>query len=109
MRMLQEVPAGEFVKAFNKGMVRNAGDTEVERLATRMASFEALIQQTGTVRPGDVVNLDFAPALGTLYSYNGRQRGEAIPGEDFYAVLLRSFIGDRPYDKKLRAGLLGGA
>ena len=109
MRMLQEVPAAEFVKAFNKGMVRNAGDAEVERLVTRMAAFEALIQQTGTVRPGDVVDLDYAPALGTLYGFNGRQRGEAIAGEDFYAVLLRSFVGDHPYDKKLRAGLLGGA
>lgn len=108
MRMLQEVPAAEFVKAFNKGVARNASEGEVERLAPRMARFVALVEQTGTVRPGDVVNLDFAPALGTLYSFNGTQMGEAIPGEDFYAALLRAFVGERPYDKKLKAGLLGG-
>lgn len=109
MRMLQDVPAAEFVKAFDKGVTRNASSAEVERLAARMARFAALIAQTGQVRKGDVVNLDLDPAQGTLYIYNGKQQGEAIPGEDFYAALLRAFVGDRPYDKKLRAGLLGGA
>jgi len=90
-------------------VTRNASSAEVERLAARMARFAALIAQTGQVRKGDVVNLDLDPAQGMLYIYNGKQQGEAIPGEDFYAALLRAFVGDRPYDKKLRAGLLGGA
>lgn len=109
MRMLQEVPAAEFLKAFDKGVVRNSSPAEVEHLAGRMASFGALITQTGQVRPGDVVDLDFDPRRGTLYIFNGTQRGEPIPGEDFYAALLRAFVGDQPYDKKLKAGLLAGA
>lgn len=108
MRMLYEVPAAEFLKAFDKGMVRNSNSEEVERLAERMARFGALITQTGQVRLGDVVDLDFDPRRGTLYRLNGTQRGEPIPGEDFYAALLRAFVGDRPYDKQLRAGLLAG-
>lgn len=109
LRMLQKVPAAEFVKAFNKGLVRNATAGEVERLTPRMARFQALIEQTGPVRPGDVVDLDLDPAQGTLYAFNGQVQGEAIAGDDFYAALLRSFVGERPYDNKLKAGLLGGA
>ena len=38
---------------------------------------------------------------------NGQRRGPALPGEDFYRALLHSFVGTRPFDEKLRAGLLG--
>ena len=107
LRMLQEVPAAEFVKAFNKGMLRNAAPEAAATLGERMARFEALIAQGGSVRPGDVVDLDFDPARGMQYVYNGKPRGEPIPGEDFYGTLLRAFVGERPYDKALRAGLLG--
>lgn len=108
LRLLQEVPAQEFVKAFNKGMLRNAAADAAERLADRMARFEALIAQTGTVRAGDVVDLDFEPSRGTLLRFNGKPRGEPIPGEDFYGSLLLAFVGEKPYDQRLRAGLLGG-
>ncbi len=107
LRMLQEVPAGEFVKAFKKGMVRNADATELPRLTERMAQFETLVGALGTVRKGDLINLDLEPGRGTLFSVNGMLRGNPISGEDFYDVLLRSFVGEHPYDKKLRAGLLG--
>ena len=108
LRMLQSAPAAEFVKAFSKGMVRNSTGAEVERLASRMSRFEAYITDAGQVRQGDVVDLDLDPAEGTRFMLNGRPRGEAIPGDDFYAALLRAFIGERPYDKRLKSGLLGG-
>jgi hypothetical protein len=109
LRMLQTVPAAEFVKAFNKGMARNAGSGEVERLAARMGRFESLITQTGKAHKGDIIDLDLDPAAGTRFGLNGRPRGEVIPGADFYAALLRAFVGERPYDEKLKSGLLGGA
>ena len=107
LRMLQEAPAAEFVKAVRKGMERNAAPDELPRLAARLQALEARIAATGTVRPGDVVDLDLDPARGLLFSLNGTLQGEPIAGEDFYAALLRAFIGELPYDKKLRAGLLG--
>lgn len=107
IRMLQEVPAGEFAKAFHKGVSRNAGPEEMPRLAARMESFETLVRSLGTVRKGDTVDLDLDPARGLLFTLNGTLRGEPVPGEDFYAALLRSFVGDRPYDARLKSGLLG--
>ncbi len=105
--MLHKVPAEEFVKAFRKGLQRNTPEAELPRLGERMVQFEALVAAIGMVQQGDVVNLDFEPGRGTVFSLNGTLRGEAIAGEDFYAALLRSFLGDRPYDRELRAGLLG--
>lgn len=107
MVMLQKVPAEEFVKAFRKGVKRNTPEAELQQLGERMQQFEALVTAIGTVHKGDVVTLDLEPGRGTAFRLNGTLRGEAIAGEDFYAALLRSFVGDRPYDRELRAGLLG--
>jgi hypothetical protein len=107
LRMLQEVPAAEFVKAFKKGVERNADAAELPHLAERMERFEALIAELGTVHKGDLINLDLEPGRGTVFSLNGTLRGDAIAGDDFYAALLRSFVGEHPYDTKLKAGLLG--
>ena len=107
MRMLQDVPSVEFEKAFAKGMQRNASVEQLPLLAERMAEGARQIRSVGQVRKGDVVNLDLDPAVGTLFELNGTLRGPAIAGDDFYAVLLASFIGEHPYDKRLRAGLLG--
>lgn len=108
IRMLQEVPAEELAKALDKGMLRNTAASEQPLLGARLLRMGQLIRAAGSVRKGDVIDLDLDPARGTLVSINGKLQGPAIEGEDFYAALLRSFVGDRPYDKRLKAGLLSG-
>lgn len=105
--MMAEAPSHEFVKALEKGIRRNVSAEEEPRLAERLARFSAQIDALQKVRPGDAVDLDFIPARGLQLLMNGRPRGEPIPGADFYAALLRSFIGERPYHKTLKAGMLG--
>jgi hypothetical protein len=107
MKMLIDVETKEFVKAFDVGMQRN--NTEAEQLAMRerMAQFNHEVALIGAVKKGDVIDLDFIPARGLLLSLNGQPRGEPIAGDDLYAGLLKIFIGERPVDKKLKAGMLG--
>lgn len=107
MRMLLEVPPKEFVKAIHKGMRRNHTPAEHAALADRIAQFDRNVEAIGTVRKGDVVDLDFVPGRGLVMSLNGRERGQAIPGEALYAGMLRIFIGDDPVDTRLKDGLLG--
>jgi hypothetical protein len=107
LRMLQEVPAGEFVKALNKGVARNASPAELAALERRLVQFDELIAGLGKVHVGDVVDLDHAPGRGLLMQVNGTLRGDALPGDDMFAAVLRAFVGDHPYDEKLKAGLLG--
>ena len=107
IHMLWGVPATEFVKAFDLGVKRNHPPEVQARLAERVALFDALLAPLGKIASGDVVNLDFLPGRGLVFSLNGRTVGAPIPGEDFYAALLRVFIGELVSDDKLRAGLLG--
>jgi len=76
-------------------------------LIDRMSQFDGQIQPLGKVRKGDTVNLDFTPGQGLLVSVNGRALGPAIAGDDFYDALLGIFIGPKPVDDRLKAGLLG--
>ena len=107
LRMLQDVPPAEFIKALRKGMDRNTPEAQHAALQERVERFAALIMDAGKVKKGDVIDLDLDPHRGLLFSLNGTLRGDAIPGADFYSALLRSFIGDKPYDERLKAGLLG--
>jgi hypothetical protein len=108
MRMLLEVEAKEFVKAIDVGMRRNNSPAEFDAMQPRIEQFDRTILAMGTVKQGDVVDLDFVPASGLVISRNGALQGTPIPGEDLYAGLMKIFIGDLPVDQRLKAGLLGG-
>ncbi|MBL8288438.1 MAG: chalcone isomerase family protein [Rubrivivax sp.] len=105
--LLVDAPAVELAKGFDKGVLKNCSPAETEALQARLARMFEWMQSAGSLKSGDAIDLDFNPAQGTTLLLNGRPRGEPIPGADFYAAVLRSFVGDRPYHKKLRAGMLG--
>jgi hypothetical protein len=108
MKMLVDVPAQEFVKAFGKGVNRNTPAAEIPVLRERMAEFDGQVGGLVKVRKGDLVDLDYVPARGLVFVVNGVERGRPLPGEDLYRALLRIFLGERPVDKELKAGMLGG-
>jgi Chalcone isomerase-like len=108
MRMLQEVDAEEFVKAFHKGVQRNTPAADAARMAQRVAQFDSIVRGLVKLKKQDVIDLDFIPAKGLVLSRNGAARGAAVAGDDFYAALLRCFIGQRPADAEMKVGLLGG-
>jgi Chalcone isomerase-like len=108
LRLVQEVDAEEFVKAFVKGVNRNTPADELAKLGDRVTQFSTVIRSLGKLKKQDVIDLDFIPGKGLVLSRNGTPRGAPVPGEDLYAALLRCFIGIKPTDAELKTGLLGG-
>jgi Chalcone isomerase-like len=108
LRLLQDVPAAEFVKALRKGIERNTPPDELPTVAPSLQQLATQIEALGSVRKGDTVDLDLDPARGLLLSLNGTLRGQPVPGDVLYRALLRAFLGEHPYDTKLKAGLLAG-
>lgn len=109
LKMLIEVESKEFTKAIHSGLGKNYGDAARAPLRAREAQFSALVDGLVKLRKGDVVNLDYLPGQGLVLSRNERVVGSPIAGEDFYAAILKIFIGDEPVDKALKRGLLGVA
>jgi Chalcone isomerase-like len=108
IRLLLDVSMQEFSKSFNRGIGRNTPAAELPKLKERIDQFDALLDGIVKVKKKDTLTIDWIPASGTVLSLNGSARGAAIAGEDFYAALLRIFIGDKVSDVELKAGLLGG-
>lgn len=107
LRLLHDVPATEFSKALRKGVVRNSSEAEAATLEPALARFEAHINAVKKVRKGDVIDIDQDTTGSLLFTVNGTLRGQTPAGTALYAALLRAFVGDKPYDDKLKAGLLG--
>ncbi|CAG2149330.1 hypothetical protein LMG31506_04015 [Cupriavidus yeoncheonensis] len=107
-RMLREVDPNAFARAMQKGMRENHSELQMQMLSARLVQFERTIDQVGTARRGDVINVDFSPDAGTVVAINGTPRGRPIPGEDFYQAVLRVFLGEHPVDRDVKRGLLGG-
>ena len=107
IRMNYGVAGKEFKKALLRGIEKNYSPQAQEALAPRTQAFAAIIDSFGKVKSGDVINLDFLPEQGLLISINGQSKGQPIAGADFYAAVLRIFIGDRPAEKDMKERLLG--
>jgi hypothetical protein len=108
IRMLLGVDTQEFIKAVDKGVRRNCSEAERTVLAAGpLPQFMAQMKAVGRVRDKDLIDMDFLPGRGTLLSINGRPAGEAVAGSELYLALLKVFLGERPVDPRLKAGLLG--
>ncbi len=109
VRMLMDGPSDEFAKAFTGGIAKRTPADQVAAMQDRIAAFDHTLRSVGNVKKGDVVNLDYAPAVGLTMTVNGKPFGAPVPGADLYAALLQIFVGDRPVDAKMKAGMLGSA
>ena len=61
---------------------------------------------TKPVVGGDKFIYTYVPGKGTSISLSGEEKG-TIEGEDFMKALFRVWFGQKPFDKKLKKGLLG--
>jgi len=59
------------------------------------------------LQAGDVILLDYQPAIGTQLTLNGTLRG-TIPGRQLYTALLKIWLGEQPAQDDLKLKLLGG-
>ena len=71
-------------------------------------ALNANLKAVGEAKKGDLIHFEFTPEAGTRVLVNGQPRGTAIPGDDFFAAVLRIWIGDKPVDGALKKALVGG-
>jgi hypothetical protein len=108
LRMLRDVDADSFVSAFTDGLKSNLSEAQLAALKPQIDAFTATMKSVGEAKKGDVINFDYAPDGGTRITVNGQPRGNPIPGHDFYAAVMRIWLGDKPVDEGLKKGMLGG-
>ena len=108
LRFLRDVEGELFVNSLHVGLKANHSEAELARWGKQIETLTTTIKTIALARRGDTVYFDFTPQDGTRVSVNGVTRGPLIPGEDFYAAVLRVWLGETPADAGLKKGMLGG-
>ena len=105
---LRDLTAEQFADALVKGFTANHDAAALAKLQARLDEFKTTLLSIGEAKKGTEINIDFVPGSGTRLSVGGAQKGKDIAGEDFYAGLLRIWLGNKPVDDELKASLLKG-
>ena len=107
MTLLRDLSARQLVDALEGGIRANHTEAELAPLKERIDALVAVMNEIDSAREKSAITLDFLPESGTRITVDGAARGKPIPGEDFYAALLKIWLGDKPVDASLKKAMLG--
>ncbi|MDL1959101.1 MAG: chalcone isomerase family protein [Deltaproteobacteria bacterium] len=105
IHLLYDVSSERLKKVLIRGIVKNTSEDELKCLQPQIKQFLRYFSRFETKR-GDEIALDYLPDRGTRIRINGREKG-VVPGSEFNRALLRIWLGNKPADDDLKAGLLG--
>jgi Chalcone isomerase-like len=107
LRFLRDVDGELFVNSLHNGLKANHSEADLAKWKAQVETLTRTIQTIALARRGDSVNFEYTPQDGTRVTVNGVTRGPLIPGADFYAAVLRVWLGETPADAGLKKGMLG--
>jgi chalcone isomerase-like protein len=105
--LMRNLPARDLADALRDGIRQNSSPEEQQAVKGRIDELTANLVAIRQCKKGDVITVDWLPAVGTLVVLNGEVKGKPIPGYDVYSALLRVWLGDRPTSASLKKALLG--
>lgn len=103
LHFTRDVSRSEMVDAIREGVENNAGANQAVA-KQRMKHFERLIPE---LKDGSELRFAYDEARGLEIRHNGKLLGVEKNGA-FAQLLFRVWLGSKPPDAKLKAGLLGG-
>jgi hypothetical protein len=106
---LRELDTNEFGKLFVAGVKRNSTPMEFLAMVNGTVEMGKIFSAAkNPLKPGDVVLMDYIPSKGTVITINERvYNANIIPEPEFYAGLMRVWLGKEPADATLKENMLG--
>lgn len=103
MQFVRAVGRKDIVKAWNESFEENAG----EGMAALRERVETLNSFMPDMTKGGAIVFTYVPQAGVRVEVQGQTKG-IIPGSDFARALFSIWLGPKPPNPGLKAGLLGG-
>lgn len=104
LQFVRDVDRSEMIEAMNDALEKNAG-ASYAAARKQMQNFE---RRLPPLRKGTQLWLAYRPGHGLEVRADGRPRG--VENDEVFAnMVFRAWLGARPPDAGLKAGLLGGA
>lgn len=105
--LLRDLTGEDFADAMVKGFKKNNSDADVAKYQPKLDEIRTLMMGFGQVKKGTTIRIDNTPGVGTRVLVDGVQKGPDTTGDDFYAALLRIWLGNAPVDSELKEALTG--
>ena len=105
--MLRDIDSNELGKAFTKGFEENSPKSEMSKLIPGLIRMGQIFSDQKKMLTGENFTIDWIPGTGTVVTIKGKVQGEAFKEPEFYAALMRIWLGPNPADFKLKDALLG--
>ena len=109
LTMLRDIDAAEFGKMFYRGMEDNMDRNAFAKLVPGVMRMSQVFTDFKRNKAGDVIDIDWVPGTGMTIHVNGQSAGEPFKEPEFFAALMRIWLGTKPPDWKLKDALLGKA
>lgn len=107
--LLRDIDSNELGKAFTKGFEENSPKGEMSKLIPGLIKMGQIFSDQKKMVAGENFTIDWIPGTGTLITVKGKQQGEPFKEPEFYAALMRIWLGPSPADFQLKDALLGKA
>lgn len=107
--MLRDIDANELGKLFVRGIRENSSREQFAKSIPGTIYMGNLFAAKKRLAPGEHFSVDWLPGTGTVVSVNGKPQGEPIKEPEFFAALMRIWLGKSPADAQLKDALLGKA
>lgn len=107
--MLRDIDANELGKLFTRGMQDNSPREEFSKSIAGTIRLSELFSAKKKLAAGESFSVDYVPGQGTTVLINGKASIEPIKEPEFFASLLKIWLGNNPADAQLKDALLGKA
>ncbi len=105
--MLRDIDASELGKLFIRSVEDNMDRAAFSKLIPGLMRMSQIFSDHRKLASGDSLTIDWLPGVGTVISVRGVPQGEPFREPEFYAALMRIWLGPVPADWQLKERLLG--
>lgn len=104
---LRELPGTELGRLFMKNMAENSPREIVQKHSLASLRLIDVFSGRAKVLPGESFAMEFVPGKGTTFYILGKPQGEPVGDAEFFAMVLKIWVGQQPVDSLLKEALLG--
>ena len=105
--MLREIDGNELGKLFTRGMEDNSTREEFSKAIAGTIRVSEIFSMRKRLYAGEHFSIDWIPGVGTQMTVVGKPAGEPIKEPEFFAAMMRIWLGKSPADAQLKDALLG--
>lgn len=104
---VKEVDTGPIVKMFNRSVDETAGKSDRAKLIPGLMSIGEVFKANRSLKPGEVMTLDWVPVSGLVIYLGGKLQGQPYRDPELFRAAMWVWMGDFPVDSKVKEALLG--